>query len=229
MKTPMGFLTCLVVACCAGALAGCGDGPVVLGDNDGGTGAKAGSMVTGSTGGTTGSMATGGTGGGTTGSMTTGSTGGTTGSMATGGAGGGTTGSMATGGNGGAGGSMGGAGGSGGRDGGPSCEWDCQLENEKRCAGHSMQTCMMTPGGCLRWTNAQCPMGQTCNSDATKCVGSTMACMLPSECTCGCTCTQMMTCGNCTGAVPPSCMIDNDCGPVCSGLTCVMGKCKQTL
>jgi hypothetical protein len=34
-------------------------------------------------------------------------------------------------------------------------------------------------------------------------------------------------CGECTGAIPPSCTQDSDCGPVCAGYRCVSGTCQM--
>jgi hypothetical protein len=74
-------------------------------------------------------------------------------------------------------------------------------------------------------TQAACPDGQGCNSDGTKCVGIVDHCSDPAECGCGCTCTNQNVCGNCMGALPPSCKADDDCGPSCSGFHCVGGQC----
>jgi hypothetical protein len=219
------------------ALGACGSDVSIAVAPDGGTGGGAVSAGTGAaggslaTGGSGGSLSTAGPGGGSL------ATGGAGGSLSTGGAGGtggsagdsGSGGSVATGGKGGSAGDAG-MGGASGSDGGGPCTSNCTTENANRCSGREMQTCTKSADGCLVWTSgARCPTGQSCNSDATRCVGPALTCNAPSDCGCGCTCTAQGQCGMCTGGLPPTCLVDSNCGPPCSGTICQAGKCVQRL
>jgi hypothetical protein len=219
-----GFAFVFALGACSGSevtIASAPDGGT--GGNHGGAGAGGSSVAMGGS-----SVATGGHGG-SGGAVAMGGATGMGGSVATGGHGG-SGGAVAMGGaagmgGAGMGGSAAGAGGSSAGDGGPVCAHSCTTENAKRCAGSRMQTCAMTLGGCLAWTtDAACPMGQTCNSTGVRCIAPPMACMDSSECGCGCACDNGAC--RCTGGLPPSCMVDSDCAPACSGVTCEMGKCK---
>jgi hypothetical protein len=109
------------------------------------------------------------------------------------------------------------------------CHGGCPVEGEMRCAGTFLQTCIGPANGCAHhWlTTDHCLAGGICNSDATKCVAQAGSCGVDAECGCGCSCKPGGGFCVCTGAVPPSCAVDKDCGPVCAGLICTAGKCEQ--
>lgn len=104
------------------------------------------------------------------------------------------------------------------------CVNPCPTSGAERCAGSAMESCQDDGFGCLQWTVTQaCPAGQGCNSDSTKCITPANTCAASSDCGCGCGCVANEC--KCTGAIPPSCTTDSDCGPACSGFVCVAGQC----
>lgn len=122
---------------------------------------------------------------------------------------------------------VGGSSGSGGQqpDGG-GCENACPGEGSTLCMGNRNIACKTSVSGCLAWQAGDyCAQGQTCNADATSCIVPSSSCSADSECGCGCACVSGEC--RCTGAIPPSCDTDADCGPACYGLACVSGACVQ--
>jgi hypothetical protein len=140
-----------------------------------------------------------------------------------------TDGGGGTGGAAGTGGSAGATGGSGGSsDAGP-CESSCPEVDATLCMGNRIVTCAPSSyTGCLAWIAGDyCPTGQGCNADGTQCVTPQVTCTTEGDCGCGCSCVANEC--KCTGAIPPSCATDDDCGPTCLGLACVEGSCQQRL
>ncbi|MBI5532845.1 MAG: hypothetical protein HY898_09035 [Deltaproteobacteria bacterium] len=122
-----------------------------------------------------------------------------------------------------------GQGGTGGDnpDGGP-CQDACQTSGATKCMGGVVITCAKAYTGCLAWQGGEaCPTGQTCNADATKCVGPATDCATDADCGCGCGCNSGKC--MCTGVIPPTCSTDADCGPACYGFACVNGKCDKKI
>jgi hypothetical protein len=99
----------------------------------------------------------------------------------------------------------------------------CAHAGDTRCVADAIETCTLI-AGCLAWSSSvDCPSGQTCNSDATKCVTPPDICNDSSECACGCVCSANECL--CAGGLPPDCTTDADCGPVCAGIHCVDNHC----
>ena len=105
------------------------------------------------------------------------------------------------------------------------CHGGCPTEGITRCAGGFLQTCDGPANGCAHhwFTTDNCHL-ETCNADATKCVPvATTTCTVSGDCPCGCGCSSGKCL--CTGAIPPTCSHDSDCGPACKGLICTAGSC----
>ncbi len=106
------------------------------------------------------------------------------------------------------------------------CEPDCTTAGDSKCLYGAVVQCQADTNGCLHWTRTEnCPSGEGCNSDGTKCVGPVTTCTVDTDCGCGCGCVSGDC--RCTGAVPPSCASDAECGPPCAGFVCVSGLCVQ--
>jgi hypothetical protein len=106
------------------------------------------------------------------------------------------------------------------------CVDACTTLGATRCTGDAIETCQQD-GACRSWlVTTPCPFGQACNSDGSKCIAPPSKCSTPADCGCGCTCTAQDVCGECTGALPPTCVQDSDCGPTCAGARCVGGTCQ---
>ena len=104
------------------------------------------------------------------------------------------------------------------------CANPCPTEGATRCAADAIQTCSHV-GTCLKWVpGAECPAGEACNSDGSACITPSGTCTTDAQCGCGCGCGGGMC--HCTGAIPPSCNTDQECGPACSGLICAGHQCE---
>ena len=105
------------------------------------------------------------------------------------------------------------------------CHGGCPTESATRCAGGFLQICGASGNGCSHvwFTTDNCHL-EVCNADATKCVPkATTACAATADCPCGCGCSAGKCV--CTGATPPNCSHDSDCGPECRRLICTAGSC----
>ena len=107
------------------------------------------------------------------------------------------------------------------------CESPCTTLGATRCIAGVLETCGLNPDtNCApTWfAPMPCSSGQTCNSDATRCVDTTIAsCTSDADCGCGCGCGNGMCL--CTGGIPPTCTTATDCGAACTGLLCTGGTC----
>ena len=122
----------------------------------------------------------------------------------------------------GTGGASSGTGGASSGTGGP-CDHPCPTAGATRCTGNAIQTCMQT-ATCLAWGGStSCPAGEVCSNDATHCLAQPDICNGSSECGCGCGCAANQC--FCTGALPPTCASDAECGPACAGYICVANYC----
>ena len=62
-----------------------------------------------------------------------------------------------------------------------------------------------------------------CSNDSTHCLAQPDICNDGTECGCGCGCAANQC--FCTGALPPTCTNDAECGPACAGYICVANQC----
>lgn len=110
----------------------------------------------------------------------------------------------------------------------PTCDVTCPTPGAQRCIAGSVETCATNPmTNCAPVWQSPMPCGanEQCSSDGTTCVPISATCTTGDDCGCGCGC--VMGACQCTGAVPPSCTADAQCGPECSGFRCAAGKCAQ--
>ena len=107
------------------------------------------------------------------------------------------------------------------------CASPCTTLGATRCIAGVLETCGINPDtNCApTWfAPMPCSSGQTCNSDATKCVDTAISsCTSDADCGCGCGCGAGEC--HCTGGIPPTCTTAADCGAPCTGLLCTGGQC----